>query len=46
MHWNKYDFEYIRPIHWIVALLGEEIVPFSILDVETEILPIGTFRCR
>ena len=35
MHWNKYDFEYIRPIHWIVALLGEEIVPFSILDVET-----------
>ncbi|MBO0448902.1 glycine--tRNA ligase subunit beta [Enterococcus sp. MJM12] len=35
MHWNKYDFEYIRPIHWIVALLGEEVIPFSILDVET-----------
>ncbi|BCA85400.1 glycine--tRNA ligase beta subunit [Enterococcus saigonensis] len=35
MHWNKYDFEYIRPIHWIVALLGEEVVPFSILDVKT-----------
>lgn len=35
MHWNKYDFEYIRPIHWVVALLGEEVVPFSILDVKT-----------
>lgn len=35
MHWSKYDFEYIRPIHWIVALLDEEIVPFEILDVKT-----------
>lgn len=35
MHWSKYDFEYIRPIHWIVALLGDEIIPFEILDVQT-----------
>ncbi|MBL1228504.1 glycine--tRNA ligase subunit beta [Enterococcus sp. BWB1-3] len=35
MHWADYDFEYIRPIHWVVALLDEEIIPFSILDVET-----------
>jgi glycyl-tRNA synthetase beta chain len=35
MHWANYDFEYIRPIHWLVALLGDEVVPFSILDVET-----------
>ncbi len=35
MHWSNYDFEYIRPIHWLVALLGEEIVPFEILDVKT-----------
>lgn len=35
MHWANYDFEYIRPIHWLVALLGDEIIPFSVLDVET-----------
>ena len=34
MHWNQYDFEYIRPIHWIVALLDEEIIPLQILDVK------------
>lgn len=36
MHWNKYDFEYIRPIHWLVALYGSEVVPFTILDVTTD----------
>lgn len=36
MHWANYDFEYIRPIHWLVALLDEEVVPFSILDVATD----------
>lgn len=35
MHWGNYDFEYIRPIHWIVALLDDEIIPFNILDVKT-----------
>lgn len=32
MHWANYDFEYIRPIHWIVAMLNDEIIPFSVLD--------------
>lgn len=36
MHWAEYDFEYIRPIHWIVALLDDEIIPFEILDVKTD----------
>ncbi|MFP9075743.1 glycine--tRNA ligase subunit beta, partial [Enterococcus faecalis] len=35
MHWAEYDFEYIRPIHWIVALLDDEVIPFEILDVKT-----------
>ncbi|MBO0441829.1 glycine--tRNA ligase subunit beta [Candidatus Enterococcus ikei] len=35
MHWADYDFEYIRPIHWIVALLDDEVIPFSVLDVTT-----------
>ena len=36
MHWSNYDFEYIRPIHWLVALLDEEVIPFEILDVKTD----------
>lgn len=35
MHWANYDFEYIRPIHWIVALLDDEVIPFKVLDVTT-----------
>ena len=36
MHWANFDFEYIRPIHWIVALFGAEVVPFTVLDVVTD----------
>lgn len=36
MHWADYDFEYIRPIHWIVALLDDELIDFSILNVTTD----------
>ena len=36
MHWAEFDFEYIRPIHWIVALLDDEVIPFEVLDVQTD----------
>ncbi|GCF93499.1 glycine--tRNA ligase beta subunit [Enterococcus florum] len=35
MHWGDNSFEYIRPIHWIVALLDDEVIPFTLLDVTT-----------
>ncbi|WP_162100788.1 glycine--tRNA ligase subunit beta [Latilactobacillus sakei] len=35
MHWADYYFEYIRPIHWIIALLDDEVIDFSILNVTT-----------
>ncbi|WP_313630408.1 glycine--tRNA ligase subunit beta [Enterococcus devriesei] len=35
MHWGDTMFEYIRPIHWIVALLDDEVIPFELLDVQT-----------
>ncbi len=34
MHWADYDFSYIRPIHWLIALLDEEVLPLQILDVK------------
>lgn len=33
MHWSSYDFEYVRPIHWIVALLNDEVIEMNLLDV-------------
>lgn len=35
MRWADNDFEYVRPIKWLVALLDEEVVSFNVLDVET-----------
>ncbi|MEJ8304224.1 glycine--tRNA ligase subunit beta [Saccharibacillus sacchari] len=35
MRWGTYDFRFIRPIRWMVALFGADIVPFEITDVAT-----------
>lgn len=35
MNWADYHFNYIRPIHWITAMLDEEVIPFSLLDIHT-----------
>ena len=29
MHWGTSDFEYARPIQWLVALLGEQVLPLE-----------------
>ncbi|WP_367370974.1 glycine--tRNA ligase subunit beta [Pediococcus parvulus] len=34
MKWANYSFKYIRPIRWMVSLLDDQVVPFSILDVQ------------
>lgn len=35
MRWAGYDFKFVRPIKWIVALFGSEVMPFSIAGVTT-----------
>ncbi|MGB3160180.1 MAG: glycine--tRNA ligase subunit beta [Carnobacterium sp.] len=35
MKWADYHFNYIRPIHWITAMLDDEVIPFSLLDIHT-----------
>ncbi|MQS51582.1 glycine--tRNA ligase subunit beta [Companilactobacillus mishanensis] len=35
MRWANFDFEYIRPIHWLVSLLDSQEVPIKILDVDS-----------
>lgn len=41
MHWADLDLKYIRPIKWIVALFGTEIIPFTVANVSTGNLTKG-----
>ena len=33
MRWKDLDFRFVRPIHWLVATYGGEVVPFTIGDI-------------
>jgi len=33
MRWGNLDIQYARPLHWIVALFGDKIIPFQYGDV-------------
>jgi len=32
MRWGSSDAEFVRPVHWLVMLLGAELVPCTVLD--------------
>lgn len=35
MRWGDLDFKFIRPLRWIVALFGDEIIPFEVAKVQS-----------
>lgn len=35
MRWGTLDFKFIRPIRWIVALFGADVVPFEVANVRS-----------
>lgn len=35
MRWGPESVRFVRPVRWLVALLGREVVPFRFADVET-----------
>jgi glycyl-tRNA synthetase beta chain len=35
MRWGSSDAEFVRPVHWLVMLLGNEVVPARILDTDS-----------
>lgn len=35
MHWGDLDFRFIRPLRWIVAEYGAEIIPFEVANVKS-----------
>ena len=34
MRWGDLDMKFVRPIHWLVALFGTEIVPLTVAGIE------------
>lgn len=41
MRWASNDLKYIRPIKWLIALFGDEVVPFDIVGVNTSNWSLG-----
>ena len=35
MRWGAHDTEFVRPVHWVVLLFGEDVIPATILGMET-----------
>jgi glycyl-tRNA synthetase beta chain len=35
MHWEETQFFFVRPIRWLLCLVGGRVVPFSVASVET-----------
>ncbi len=41
MRWGAADAEFLRPVHWVVALLGERVVPLTLFGIESGNLSRG-----
>lgn len=41
MRWANFDRKFVRPIRWLVALFGNEVIPFTIAEVSTGNVTFG-----
>ena len=41
MRWADFDFRFLRPIHWLVALFGAEVIPVSVTDIHSDRYTMG-----
>jgi glycyl-tRNA synthetase beta chain len=41
MHWGNFDFTFARPIKWLLALYGEELIPLEIATIKSQRLTYG-----
>ncbi|MDX1573417.1 MAG: glycine--tRNA ligase subunit beta [Methylophaga sp.] len=41
MRWGDSSAEFVRPVHWLVMLLGDEVVPATILDTQADRISYG-----
>ncbi|MFZ4791551.1 MAG: glycine--tRNA ligase subunit beta [Candidatus Competibacteraceae bacterium] len=46
MRWGDRDDEFVRPVHWVVLLFGDDVIPATILGVQTGRITHGhRFHC-
>ncbi|MDT2865005.1 glycine--tRNA ligase subunit beta [Vagococcus carniphilus] len=36
MHWANYDYKFIRPVHWLVSLLDDAVIPMTLFNVASD----------
>jgi len=36
MRWGSQAFSFVRPIHWVLALFGDDVIPFEVAGVMSE----------
>ena len=41
MRWADFDFRFLRPIHWLVALFGTGVIPVSVTDINSDRYTMG-----
>lgn len=41
MRWGKHNAPFIRPVHWLVLLYGEQIIPCQLFDLEANNKTLG-----
>lgn len=41
MRWGSLSITFARPIHWIVALLGDEVIPFTVGEIRSGAITYG-----
>lgn len=41
MRWGNSNAEFVRPVHWLVMLLGDDVVPATILDTVADRISYG-----
>lgn len=41
MRWGALEAQFVRPVHWLLMLLGSELVPASILGVNAGVVSFG-----
>ena len=41
MRWGTGDFSYVRPIHWIISLWNDEVLPVQVEEIQAERITYG-----
>lgn len=41
MRWADYELRFVRPIHWLVALLGDKVIDLEITDIKSSNFTYG-----